>query len=255
MTLGFILFSTAALSLPAARNLAQVIEAFAIAARRFGADPKAPPLAEHGPCELRAAAAAFNAMQNQIRRFVTDRTIMLAAISHDLRTPLTRMRLRGGFIDDPDQQARLFRDVAEMQAVIDGALALFNDEVTEKRPTNFDLSELIRLIVDDLADQGRTVSFEGSDHVTHHGRPFTLKRAIGNIVEMHASTQGLRRSASTSSSTVACSRSAIGDREYRSVAGDGILDLLPSGAFAQPEYRRSRPGSDIGKHDRSCACW
>ena len=181
--LAFVLLSTAAISLLAARTLVQPIEAFATAARRFGSDPKAPPMRGRGPRELRVAAAAFNAMQTQIGRFVTDRTDMLAAISHDLRTPLTRMRLRGEFIDDVDQQRRLFRDVTEMQAMIDAALALFHDEVTEERSTDFDLSELLRLIVDDLADQGRTVCFLGADHVVYHGRPFTLKRAFGNVIE------------------------------------------------------------------------
>ncbi len=189
LTLGFVLLATAAVSLLAARSLVRPIEAFATAALRFGADPKAPPMTERGPRELRAATAAFNAMQTQIQRFVTDRTDMLAAISHDLRTPLTRVRLRAEFIEDADQQRRLFRDVAEMQAMIDAALALFRDEVTEEISTDFELSELVRLIVDDLADQGRTACFEGEDHVVYHGRPFALKRAFGNIVEnacMHA---------------------------------------------------------------------
>jgi len=183
LIIGFVLLSTFAIALLAAQTLVRPIADFADAARRFGADPRALPMREHGPAELRSAAAAFNAMQTQIRRFVTDRTDMLAAISHDLRTPLTRMRLRGEFIDDREQQRRLFRDVDEMQAMIDAALAFFRDDAVKEQSTRFDFSELVRLVVDDLADQGRIIIFEGPDHVVYYGRPFALKRAIGNIIE------------------------------------------------------------------------
>lgn len=183
LIIGFVLLSTFAIACLAAQTLVRPIAAFAEAARRFGTDPRALPMIEHGPVELRSAAAAFNAMQTQIRRFVTDRTDMLAAISHDLRTPLTRMRLRGELIDDHEQQHRLFRDVDEMQAMIDGALAFFRDDAVEEQSTRFDFSELVRLVVDDLTDQGRTVVFEGMDHVVYYGRPFALKRAIGNVIE------------------------------------------------------------------------
>ena len=180
---GFVLLSTFAIALVAARTLVRPIVAFADAARRFGTDPRALPMIEQGPTELRSAAAAFNAMQTRIRRFVTDRTDMLAAISHDLRTPLTRMRLRGEYIDDREQQRRLFRDVDEMQAMIDAALAFFRDDAIEEQSTSFDFSELVRLVVDDLTDQGRTIIFEGADHVVYYGRPSALKRAIANIIE------------------------------------------------------------------------
>lgn len=183
LIIGFVLLSTFAIALLAAQTLVRPIAAFAEAARRFGTDPRALPIIERGPVELRSAAAAFNSMQTRIRRFVTDRTDMLAAISHDLRTPLTRMRLRGEFIDDREQQRRLFRDVDEMQAMIDAALAFFRDDAVEEQSTRFDFSELVRLVVDDLTDQGRMVVFEGMDHVVYYGRPFALKRAIGNIIE------------------------------------------------------------------------
>jgi signal transduction histidine kinase len=183
LIVGFVLLSTFAIALLAARTLVRPIVAFADAARRFGTDPRASPMIEQGPAELRNAAAAFNAMQTQIRRFVTDRTDMLAAISHDLRTPLTRMRLRGEFIDDREQQRRLFRDVDEMQAMIDAALAFFRDDAIEEQSTSFDFSELVRLVVDDLTDQGRTIIFEGADHVVYYGRPSALKRAIANLIE------------------------------------------------------------------------
>src|SRR6201999_4383805 len=107
--------STAAVSTVATWHLVRLIQEFTDAVRRFGADPRAALLPETGPREVRASMNAFNAMQAQIQKFVDDRTAMLAAISHDLRTPLTRMRLRGELVEDEEQQARLFRDVDEMQ--------------------------------------------------------------------------------------------------------------------------------------------
>ncbi|GGF48647.1 hypothetical protein GCM10011611_63800 [Aliidongia dinghuensis] len=175
--------STIAVSAIVGRQLAAPMKRFAAAARRFGTDPKAPPLAEAGPAEFRTAIGAFNAMQAQIARFVSDRTEMLAAISHDLRTPLTRMRLRGEFIEDEEQQRRLFQDVDEMQTMIDEVLAFFRDNASEERSTNFDLAELLRTIIDDFADQGLEVPYDGPGHVVYFGRPFALKRAFTNLID------------------------------------------------------------------------
>lgn len=179
----FFIASSAVVTALAARRLARPIQHFAAAARRFGADPKAPPMAPSGPRELRDAAHSFNAMQAQIQKFLADRTTMLAAISHDLRTPLTRMRLRGELIDDEAQQARLFRDVDEMNAMIDAALAFFRDDVRVEEVTAFDIAELARSIAEDFGDQAIAVSYVGPGHVGYVGRPFALKRALTNLVD------------------------------------------------------------------------
>lgn len=99
-----ILLSTGLVALIATRRLARPLQTFAEGARRFGVDFRAPPIKPVGPHEIRQAILAFNAMQAQLQHFIKDRTQMLAAISHDLRAPLTRMRLRGEFIDDPQLQ-------------------------------------------------------------------------------------------------------------------------------------------------------
>ncbi|WP_342629379.1 ATP-binding protein [Nguyenibacter vanlangensis] len=178
----FVILATVCVSTIASRTLIRPIEEFSRAARRFGRDTSAPPMVEYGPRELRLAMRAFNAMQDRISKFVADRTTMLAAISHDLRTPLTRIRLRGEFIADREQQKRLFQDVAEMQAMISSALVLFRDDVTDEQGTSFDLSELVRDVVDDAVDQGKPALFSGPDHVIFHGRPMALKRALENII-------------------------------------------------------------------------
>ncbi|MCI0755693.1 sensor histidine kinase [Teichococcus vastitatis] len=178
----FALASVLLLAMITARSLALPIEQLAAAVRRFGTDPEAPPIPPDGPAELRDTIQAFNAMQARIGRFVQDRTVMLAAISHDLRTPLTRMRLIAEFIGEP-QQGKLFRYVDEMQEMVDSALTFFRDDASQEPFTRFDLPELLKSIIDDYGDQGITLTYAGPDHGTHHGRPHALRRAFVNLVE------------------------------------------------------------------------
>jgi len=167
----------------AARQFSKPIERLAAAVRQFGLNPQAPPIAEAGPRELQQVIKTFNSMQAQIQKFVAYRTMMLAAISHDLRTPLTRMRLRGEFIQDPEQQARLFRDVDEMQNMVDGALALFRDDAVAEETTSLDLPRVLLTIANDFADQGLDIGYIGPAHAVYQGRPFALKRAFTNLID------------------------------------------------------------------------
>ncbi|SFG95103.1 ATP-binding protein [Pseudomonas sp. NFACC45] len=181
--IALILLSTFIVGLIATRHLATPLERFAEGARRFGVDFKAPPIPVVGPHEIRQAILAFNAMQAQLQHFVQDRTQMLAAISHDLRAPLTRMRLRGEFIEDAEQQSRLFRDVDEMQAMVNCALEFFRDEARLEHATAFDLAELLHTVVDDFKDAGIEVSFEGAHRFVYVGRPIGIKRALVNLID------------------------------------------------------------------------
>jgi signal transduction histidine kinase len=167
----------------AARQFSKPIERLAAAVHQFGLNPQAPPIAETGPRELQKVVKTFNAMQAQIQQFVAYRTMMLAAISHDLRTPLTRMRLRGEFIEDPGQQARLFRDVDEMQSMVEEALAFFRDDATAEETTSFDLPHVLLTIANDYADQDIDIAYAGPAHAVYRGRPFALKRAFTNLID------------------------------------------------------------------------
>jgi signal transduction histidine kinase len=167
----------------AARQFSKPIERLAAAVRQFGLNPQAPPIAETGPKELQEVVRTFNAMQAQIQKFVAYRTMMLAAISHDLRTPLTRMRLRGEFIEDQEQQARLFRDVDEMQNMVDEALTFFRDDATAEETTSFDLPHVLLTIANDYADQDIEIGYAGPAHAVYRGRPFALKRAFTNLID------------------------------------------------------------------------
>ncbi|MFL9949594.1 HAMP domain-containing sensor histidine kinase [Paraburkholderia agricolaris] len=183
IALGFVALSILAASVLATYFLSKPIRRFAEELRRIGGDPRAGPVHETGPRELRAAIAAFNALQAQLRTFVEDRTVMLAAMSHDLRTPLTKIRLRGEFIEDEDQRARLFRDVDDLQAMADSALSFFRDDYKDEEATVFDLAGLLRTIADDYGDHGKPVVYMGPNRFAFSGRPFAFRRACMNLVD------------------------------------------------------------------------
>lgn len=177
------LIATLLVAWVATRQLANPLQRFARAARRFGTDLRAPPIKLEGPDEIRQAIIAFNTMQAQIQHFIAERTHMLASISHDLRAPLTRMRLRSEFMEDLDHQGKLIRDVEEMQSMINAALAFFREDTHREQTTAFDLSELLQTIVDDYRDQHLHVDFEGPAHLVYEGRPLGIKRVIVNLLE------------------------------------------------------------------------
>lgn len=178
----FVMFSSVLVAAVASRHLSRPMRRLAAAAERFGADVKAPPIHPEGPMELRVAMRAFNEMQGRIQRFVRDRTDMLAAISHDLRAPLTRIRLRGEYIDEAEQQRKLFADVDEMRSMIDAALAFFRGDGEEEAPTRFDLAGLVQTVIDDGRDEGGQVTYAGPARLIYEGRPIALKRAITNLL-------------------------------------------------------------------------
>jgi signal transduction histidine kinase len=179
----FACIAIAVVSTLAARRFAKPVKQLADGVLQFGMNPMAAPMAETGPREIRQVVRTVNLMQAQIKKFVENRVMMVAAISHDLRTPLTRLRLRGEFVEDPEQQARLFRDVDEMQTMIDGALAFFRDDATAEEPTTFDLPQLLLTIVNDYTDQGIHVIYAAPVRGSYHGRPFAIRRAITNLIE------------------------------------------------------------------------
>ncbi|HZH29131.1 MAG TPA: ATP-binding protein [Azospirillaceae bacterium] len=153
------------------------------AAERFGRDVGAPALPEEGPREVRLAAAAFNGMQRRIRKLLEDRTQTLAAVSHDLRTPITRLRLRAEFVEDDAQRERMLRDLDEMEQMVSSALAFLKEGVDGEPTTVMDLSTLVETVCDEMADAGMPVVFAGGMSAPLACRPLSLKRAFTNIVE------------------------------------------------------------------------
>lgn len=157
------------------RNLAD-------AAERFGIDTKPEPLAEDGPQEVRRAATAFNAMRERIRSLVSDRTQALAAVSHDLRTPITRVRLRSELIDDSATRELIDGDLAEMETMIDSTLEFLRAGESGEARRLVNLASIAETLVDDAIDAGRKAEFSGPESVVVNGQPIAIKRAIGNLV-------------------------------------------------------------------------
>lgn len=167
----------------AVRIFTAPLRSFAKAAERLGVDVTAPPMEETGPKEVRQSARTFNEMQRRIKKMITDRTQMLAAISHDLRTPITRLRLRAEFIDDEEQHRKMLADLEEMEAMIGSTLAFLRDDANKEEAKMIDLSALLGTICDDMADTGRRVRFTGPSHAILHCRPLVLKRAFTNLID------------------------------------------------------------------------
>ncbi|WP_448192398.1 ATP-binding protein [Azospirillum sp. sgz301742] len=173
----------AVLSMWAARRLTSPLARFADAAERLGVDGEADPLPEAGPRELRAATRAFNRMQGRLRRFVADRTQMLAAISHDLRTPLTRLRLRAELVDDPEMQRKMFSDLDEMEAMITATLAFARDDAQREPRGPLDLADLLQSLCEDRSDAGQSAAYEGPVHSVVDARSVALRRAFANLMD------------------------------------------------------------------------
>lgn len=165
------------------RRATKPLALFASAAERLGVDVNAEPLDERGPGEVRRAARAFNTMQTRLKRFIQDRTQMLAAISHDLRTPLTRMKLRAEFIDDDEQRRKMLNDLDEMEAMIAATLAFARDDAANEPAATVDLAALLATIAADARAAGHDVTLTGPPACDITARPLALKRAIANLVD------------------------------------------------------------------------
>jgi len=138
---------------------------------------------ERGPRDLSQVARAFNAMQTRISRLIADRTQALAAVGHDLRTPLTRMRLRAGFMVDPENREAMEADICEMETMLDSVLAYLKGDSDNEPHRRIDLAALVSTLVDANADLGRDAIYEGPDHLVLETRPLAMKRAISNLIE------------------------------------------------------------------------
>lgn len=155
----------------------------ASAADRLGRGESFDPLPESGPEETRHANIAFNRMRERLERYVRDRTAMLAAIAHDLRTPITSLRLRAEFVEDEDVKARILETLSEMQAMAEAVLS-FSRGDAESEPTRAtDVTALAESIVEDVAASGREAEFLESPAATLKCRPLALKRALANLID------------------------------------------------------------------------
>ncbi|MCB2106710.1 MAG: HAMP domain-containing protein [Rhodobacteraceae bacterium] len=165
------------------RRATKPLYLFVGAAERLGVDVNAQPLDENGPGEVRRAARAFNTMQTRLKRFIQDRTQMLAAISHDLRTPITRMKLRAEFVDDDEQREKMLKDLAEMEAMIATTLAFARDDAANETAEIVDVGAMLTRVVADERAAGRDAKYDGPGTLEIMARPLALKRAFVNLID------------------------------------------------------------------------
>lgn len=167
----------------AARALATPLSSFAQAAENFSLDGTAEPLLERGPEEIRLVARALNRMHERIAGLMSDRTRMLAAISHDLRTPITRLRLRAEFIEDEGNRKRMLIDLDQMRSMLESVLSLLRNDRKVEAVTLVDIASTLQLIADQFGDMGHVVHYEGPLSATAAARPDDLHRGVTNLVE------------------------------------------------------------------------
>lgn len=166
-----------------ARGIARPMRELATAAEALGRGEAVRPLPETGPRDIRQTAAAFNRMRARLQRFLDDRTRLLAAIGHDLRTPITTLRLRAEFVSDEETREKMLATLGELRATTEATLTFAREDATEEPTRNVDVGALVDSLCEDLSDLGLDVTVAQSEPLVCRCRPDALKRAVRNLVE------------------------------------------------------------------------
>jgi signal transduction histidine kinase len=172
-----------ALSYLVARLATAPLAHLASAANRLKSDIESAPMNEAGPTEVREAASAFNAMQARIARDVRERTSMLAAITHDLQTPVTRLRLRLEKVTDEALRTKLVADLDAMRATIREGLDLATSLDARETPQPIDLDSMLESVVADACDMGQDATLQGRTQCFVLGSPNAVRRCLTNLVD------------------------------------------------------------------------
>jgi len=173
------------------RRATKPMARLADAAGRLGRGEDVEPVPEAGPEDVKRTTRAFNEMQERLRRFVRGRTDMLAAISHDLRTPITSLRLRAEFIEDEELKAKILKTLEEMQAMTEATLTFAREEAEAEPSRPLDLAALVDSLCSDLKETGLAVDCAAETRVPVMGRTAALRRALSNLIQ-NAVTYGGR---------------------------------------------------------------
>lgn len=179
------------LSLLAVRLATRPLFVLAEAAEELGKNIHRPPLAEIGSAEVRRAAHAFNTMQGRLVRYIQDRTRLVAAMSHDLKTPITRLRLRAELLEDEELKAKFDRDLQEMESMVSATLDFMRDANSREATRPVDIGALLESIQSDGEEMGREIRIQGAALRPYPGAPTALKRCLGNLVDNAVNYGGL----------------------------------------------------------------
>lgn len=161
----------------------QPLKALAHAAERISRGERIEPLRLQGPHETREVSAAFNLMQEKLTRFIDDRTVLLASISHDFRTPITSLRLRAEMLDDAPTRIAMTRTLDDMRQMVEQTLRFAQDDAASEATRDTDLQALLDEVVSEHRALGRDVQLDAHAPWPYRGRPVSLKRAVGNLVD------------------------------------------------------------------------
>jgi signal transduction histidine kinase len=209
-----------------------------------GPDGLMPELPERGPAEVRATAKALNSLSTRLKRAMESRMRLVAAAGHDMRTPITRMRLRAEFVEDEDERAKWLNDLEELERIADSAIMLVREETGSDAPELIRLDELVGTICADLKDQKLDVTCNYVQPVTVRVSRFKLNRALRNLI-INAATHGVRARVSVEGVDGKMARITIEDD------GPGIPPEIIDQVFepffrADPARRQDIPGAGLG---------
>jgi signal transduction histidine kinase len=183
LSLAVLLAAVIAVTLFAVRWVTRPLKTLAEAAQSLGEDINRPPIDESGPLEVSRAARAFNAMQQKLARFISERTRTFTAMSHDLKTPITRLRLRAEMLEDAELRAKFVKDLQEMEAMVSAALDFMRGVDQHEPPQPIDIMALLESLQEDAREVGGDVSIEGAAQSSFLGHAQTLKRCLGNLID------------------------------------------------------------------------
>ncbi len=173
----------ALLSVVAARRLVKPLSELSTAVDHLGASGDDQPIPPRGPREIEGIIRAFNRMRERLRRFNEDRTRMMAAMSHDLRTPLTRLRMRIEMAQGIEDQQKMLDELDMMNGTVESILSFTRDDAKQEAKSLVDLSALVEGICEDAMDAAEKATFSGPRDVTICCRPTAMRRAISNLVD------------------------------------------------------------------------
>jgi len=183
LSLAVLLAAVIAVSLVAVRWATRPLNVLGDAADALGKNIDQPPIPERGPLEVVRAARAFNTMQSRLAAYIRERTATLAAISHDLKTPVTRLRLRAELLEDGELKTRISRDLEEMESMLHSALEFMRGGESKEKPQPVDVMALLESLQADSEESGGKVEIEGSASAPYVGRPQALKRCLRNLID------------------------------------------------------------------------
>ena len=183
LSLAVLLAAVIAVSLLAVRWVTRPLKVLADTADELGKNIHRPALEERGPLEVVRAARALNTMQARLIGYLKERTSVLAAMSHDLKTPITRLRLRAELLEDPALKAKIAADLDEMQSMVGGALDFLRGAGSGEAVKPVDVTALLESLQADMQELGGQVTIEGSAATPFPGKPQALKRCLWNLLD------------------------------------------------------------------------